>query len=91
MAQRHHGSQCGMSWVMEREDERKWGQRGRSQESTAEQERQSKCGPSGQVRRPVPKGGDQPSHFTQNAPDFSQLTPHIPGSIQSQRNQDIGY
>lgn len=31
----------------------------------------SKCGPSGQVRRLIPKGGgDQSSHFTQDAPDF---------------------
>lgn len=37
----------------------------------------SKCGPSGQVRRSVPKGGgDQPSHRTQNAPDFITNTPH---------------
>lgn len=32
----------------------------------------SKCGPSGQVRRSVPK----PSHFTQNAPDFITNTPY---------------
>lgn len=37
----------------------------------------SKCGPSGQVRRSVPKGGgDQPSHFTQNTPDFITNTPY---------------